>query len=240
MPKLVFLDLETTGLDEDDQICELAFISVEDTVFTLQQSLCLSTKKIKTEAMALHHITNEMLKQAQKCEDTKTYATLQELNKEDTILIMHNSAFTLNMLQNLGFHSKMQVVDTLRCTKALIPECDMFNLQFLRYELLLYKKEEAFSKDLGIKVMAHRAFSDALHVKLLFDSLLEYVTLSELITISSNPILMQKLPFGKYSGRYIEEIAQADRPYLLWMMQGIKNMDEDLKYSLEYYLENMA
>ena len=47
---------------------------------------------------------------------------------------------------------------------------------------------------------------------------------------------MQKFEFGKYSGRYIEEISMCDRGYLEWMLGNIMDLDEDLRYSIEYNL----
>ncbi|PHR57885.1 MAG: DNA polymerase III subunit epsilon [Arcobacter sp.] len=238
MPKLLFLDLETSGLEEKDRLCELGLICEEENKLEAYNSLCKSKKKISSEAMALHHITNESLEGAPSCEESKVYKVLQEYNNENNILICHNMKFSLDMLAKEGFSSKMRHIDTHRCTKALIQECGVFNLQFLRYELLLYKQEEALAKEIGTHIQAHRAGSDALHIKLLYASLLEYATLSQLIEISSNPILLEKFPFGKYSGRYIEEIVQLERGYLTWMRESIKDMDEDLAYSLHYYLED--
>jgi len=236
MHKLLFVDLETTGLEVKDRICELAVILQDDELKT-SSSLCKSTKKVCTEAMALHHITNEMLKESPCCEETQAYAWLKKNNNEETVLISHNMAFTVDMLEKEGFRSKMSQVDTLRCTKALINECEHFNLQFLRYEFLLYKEETSMSEELGISLCAHRALSDALHVKLLYQALLEYATLSQLIEISSGPVLMQKFPFGKYSGRYIEEILALDRAYVQWMFENVQDMDEDLRYSLNHYIK---
>jgi len=236
MSKLLFLDLETSGLEKKDRICELGLIYEDESVLEGYSSLCKSDKKISIEAMALHHITNEKISQALSCKMSEVYKILQDNNNENNILISHNMNFNLSMLKKEGFDSTMQHIDTQRCTKALIEECGVFNLQFLRYELVLYKDEESLAQKTGTHIQAHRAQSDALHVKLLYSSLLEYATLSQLVEISSKPILLSKFPFGKYSGRYIEEIAQIDRAYLAWMIEGIDNLDEDLDYSLRYYL----
>ena len=238
MSRFLFSDLETTGLEEKDRICELSFILKNEEALSVHTSLCKSKKKISTEAMSLHHITNEALQDAPTCEASEVYKLLQTYNNETTILISHNMKFNLDMLAKEGFSSKMQHIDTQRCTKSLIQECGIFNLQFLRYELLLYKKEDDLAKKLGVNIQAHRAPSDALHIQLLFDSLLEYATLSELIEISSKPVRLEKFPFGKYSGRYIEEISQIDRAYLAWMIEGITGLDEDLAYTLQSYLQD--
>ena len=230
MPKLLFLDLETSGLEEKDRICEIALI-LEDTNNTKAlSSLCKSPKKIGNEAMSLHHITNDMIKESPSCKETLPYQLLQE-----NVLVAHNSSFDLKMLEKEGFDSRLQVVDTLRCTKALIPECEIFKLQYLRYELLLYKDEKVLAEELNVDLRSHRALSDALHTQLLYRTLLQYATLSQLIDISTKPVLMPKLLFGKYSGRYIEEIVSADIGYLHWLL-ALDDLDEDLAYSIRYYI----
>jgi len=235
MSKHIFIDLESTGLEIEDRICEMALILEEDEDITSFSSLCKSSKKVKNEAMALHHITNEMLEDQVSIEKTLAYKKLQEHNLEDNVLISHNISFDLGMLEKEGFTSYYQCIDTLRCVKALIPECEQFSLQYLRYELLLYKDEENLCEAMACEIQAHRALSDALHTKLLYEVLLQYATLSQLIEISSKPVLMQKLLFGKYSGRYIEEIMELDPSYLHWLL-SLENIDEDLAYSIKYYL----
>lgn len=240
MPKHIFIDLESSGLEEKDRICELALIIEKDDENLVFSDLCKSPKKISNEAMSLHHITNEMISDAQPIKETPTYQALLEHNNEENILIAHNLRFDLHMLNKEGFNSKMQYIDTLRCVKSLIPECENFSLQFLRYELELYKEELKESELLGIGLCSHRALSDCLHLRLLYKTLLEYATVSQLIQISANPVLLEKFPFGKYHGRYIEEILNLDRGYLNWMLENIDDMDEDLKYSIEHYMKELG
>jgi len=235
MSKLLFLDLETSGLEEKDRICEIAFILENADKIKTFSSLCKSPKKIGNEAMSLHHITNDMIKESPLCKETLPYQGLLDNNSHENVLVSHNSSFDLKMLEREGFDSSFQIVDTLRCTKALIPECEIFKLQYLRYELLLYKDEKAFAEELDIDLRAHRALSDALHTQLLYRTLLQYATLSQLIDISAKPVLMSKLLFGKYSGRYIEEIASADIGYLNWLL-ALDDIDEDLAYSIRHYI----
>ena len=235
MSKLVFLDVETSGLEESDRICELAFIVDNEGENSFFSELCKPDKKISTGAMAIHNITNEMVKEALLCTQTASYKALLSLNVEENIIVAHNLKFDLKMLEKEGFCNTMQVIDTLRCVKSLIPECELFNLQFLRYELNLYKEEEKVANEMKIELKAHRALSDVIHLQLLFKTLLDYATLSQLIEISSSPVLLEKFTFGKYKGRYIEEICALDAGYIQWMKNSIEDLDEDLLYTLKYY-----
>jgi len=57
-----------------------------------------------------------------------------------------------------------------------------------------------------------------------------------LVELSFKNVLIQKFGFGKYSGRYIDEISMCDRGYLEWMLGNISDLDEDLRYSIQHYL----
>ena len=57
---LIFLDLETTGVGANDKICSIALLSEEKHYY----SLINEQKKIPAEASAVHHITNEDIKEA--------------------------------------------------------------------------------------------------------------------------------------------------------------------------------
>jgi len=230
---LIFLDLETTGLHREDKICSIALVFEESFLYELVNE----GKKIPPEASSIHHITNEMIKTKPKFHETQCYGKLLEYNNEENILVGHNIAFDLAMLAQSGFVWRGKVIDTLRLTKHLTPECELFGLQFLRYELRLYKQEEKILQSYGIKdaLLAHNALSDALLVKLLFEYHSEMVSQEEMIELSQKKVLLAKLSFGKYKMRYIEEIAMSDRAYLEWMLRTAE-IDEDLRYSLECYL----
>ncbi len=226
---LIFLDVETTGLEKEDRICSIGIIGVEAEETTTIYELVNDGKKIPPLASSINHITNEMLKDKPKLCDTQAYKFLLEHNKDSTTIVGHNVKFDMEMLKRSGFSFVGEVVDTLRVTKHLIPECELFSLQFLRYELRLYRVEE-------IRLEAHHALGDASVVKNLYEYLLGFATKELLSELSFKKVLISKFGFGKYSGRYIEEISMLDRGYLEWMLKNITDLDEDLRYSIEYYL----
>lgn len=236
---LIFLDLETTGLDIGDKICSIGIIGVLESETVSIYELVNEGKKISAKASSINHITNEMLKDKPPLKESRAWKFLHEHNKEDATIIAHNINFDLNMLESAGFTWHGKTVDTLRVTKHLIPECEGFSLQFLRYELRLYKQEQKEALKYALHerdLMPHNALSDALHVKLLYDCLAQIKEHDMLVELSQKNVLMQKFDFGKYSGRYIEEISMCDRGYLEWMLLNIVDLDEDLKYTLKRYL----
>jgi len=234
---LIFLDLETTGLEFEDVICSIAYICVDGGEITHHYELINEGKKIPPKASSIHHITNEMIQKAPSFSQSRTYKFLKQNN--NATLIAHNIRFDLQKLELSGLIWEGEVLDTLRLTKHLIPECELFSLQVLRYELRLYKEEELERKKCGIKdaLFAHHALGDALVVKQLYEVLLEYTSKEEMLVLSQKNVLQEKFSFGKYEGRYIEEIALNDRGYLEWMLHALKDLDEDMRYSINYYLE---
>jgi DNA polymerase-3 subunit epsilon/exodeoxyribonuclease X len=235
---LIFLDLETTGLEDDDKVCSIGIIAVDKEITTIYE-LVNDGKKIPPKASSINHITNEMIKGKQKLIKSNGYKFLKEHNNSNTVIVGHNIGFDMKKLLAIGFNFKGLVVDTLRVSKHLIPECDAYSLQILRYDLKLYKKEIKELEKCGIEggILPHNALSDALIVKLLYEYLLEMSSLDEMLELSFKNVLLQKLEFGKYTGRYIEEIVMIDRGYLEWMLSSITDLNDDLRYSISYYLD---
>jgi DNA polymerase-3 subunit epsilon/exodeoxyribonuclease X len=222
---ILFLDLETTGLESNDKILSIALLGKDIEVYELVNS----GKKIPPLASSINHITNEMIKDKPKLEDTKAYEILQVNNNKNTTIIGHNIKFDLQKLSENGFFFEGNTIDTLRVTKHLIPECEFFSLQFLRYELKLYRQEEK-------SLIAHNALDDVKVIKFLYEYLLDIESSKKMIELSTKNVLMQKLNFGKYNSKYIEDIAINDRLYLEWILLNIQDLDEDLKYSINYFL----
>jgi DNA polymerase III epsilon subunit-like protein len=234
---LIYLDVETTGLEEKDRICALGCIGVEEESVSIHSERIKPPCKIRPEAMALHHITNEMVKDAPCFEASQTLQWLQSYNMKENILIAHNIEFDTTMLSKEGFIWQGGMIDTLKCTKHLIAEVDQFALQFLRYELGLYKTEQEEAGKLGIALQAHTPLSDAFHVKMLHNYLHDLADDQRLQELTFERVLVAKFTFGKYNGHYIEEIAMRDPGYLEWMLNNMSDMDMDLRYSVEHYLK---
>jgi DNA polymerase-3 subunit epsilon/exodeoxyribonuclease X len=237
---LIFLDLETTGLEEDAKICSVGLIGVEtDGTLHAMYELLNEGKKIPPQASAIHHITNEMVRGKPKLLESEVYAFLQKHNSKTTTIVSHNAPFDLQKLMACGYEFAGETIDTLRLTRALIPECEFFSLQFLRYELKLYKQEPSECLACGMQdgVTPHNALGDALVTKLLYEYLLEDTCHEKMVALLEQKILLHKLPFGKYQGRTIEEIAAYDRGYLEWILSNILDLDEDLRYSIDYHLK---
>jgi len=65
-------------------------------------------------------------------------------------------------------------------------------------------------------------------------------TIERMIEVSSHPLLIKTLNFGKYKGKKVEEVLQIDRGWLEWLLREKEKSDviehEDWIYTLKYYL----
>jgi DNA polymerase-3 subunit epsilon/exodeoxyribonuclease X len=236
---LIFLDLESTGLEAEDKIVSIGLIALDEGKIITKYELVNEGKKISPKASSIHHITNEMIQSKPTLHESEAYKFLCRYNLPTTTLVAHNIKFDLKMLLACGFSFEGQMIDTLRVAKHLVQECEAYSLSFLRYELKLYRseKEEGLACGIHGELLAHNALHDALMAKILYKYLLQSATKEEMIELSFKNVLMQKFEFGKYSGRYIEEIAMYERGYLEWMLENILDLNEDLRYSINYYLQ---
>lgn len=240
----VLLDTETTGTSENDRIIQLGYIVLGSPKVEVQNDYCSSDIAISFGAMEVHGITPDMISDKPTCQDTKAYKRLQELNSNDNYIIIHNAPFDLGMLEKEGFNTQMKVIDTLRVAKHIFTDEDAHRLQYFRYKMELYKEEQKEADALGIVVKAHDALGDVLVLKLFLSKLREAVQkqfphanpVEKMVDLTNTPILIKSFKFGKHKGKTLEEVAASDAGYLRWMLTSMENLDEDMRYSINFIL----
>jgi DNA polymerase III epsilon subunit-like protein len=246
MTKYILFDTETTGNSEEDRIIQIGGMVIHSkTDIEVFDELCSTQVPIKLEAMEVHNITPNMIEGKGLCTDTRFYNKLLELNDPSNYLIAHNINFDLGMLVKEGFKNNYTLIDTLRCAKHLYSDLAYHRLQYIRYALELYKTEEEEAKKLGVTIKAHDAIGDVLVMKLFLRELVvkcttvypDYAPMEKLAQLTQTPVLMSKFRFGKYKGQEIAKVAQEDNGYLQWMRNNMKDLDEDMKYTLDKYIE---
>ncbi|WP_418641424.1 exonuclease domain-containing protein [Sulfurimonas sp. ST-27] len=244
--KYVILDTETTGTDEEDRIIQLGYMVLGTKEIEVHNEFCSADIAIKYGAMEVHGITPDLIEGKPPCVETQTYKRLLELNTAENYLIIHNAPFDITMLEKEGFVTQMKVIDTLRVAKHVMPDEEAHRLQYFRYKMELYKEEEKEAEALGIVVKAHDAIGDVLVLKLFLSKLKDIVQeqfpnenpVEKMVDLTNTPILVQTFRFGKHKGKSLEEVASEDAGYLRWMLKNMENIDEDLRYSINYYLES--
>ena len=244
MAKYLLFDTETTGNREEDRIIQIGGMIVHSkTDIEVFDELCSTPQPISFEAMEVHNITPDLIEGKPPYSQTAFAAKLEEYNDPENYLIAHNIGFDLGMIEKEGFENRYTLIDTVRCAKHLLPESPYHRLQYLRYWLGLYKEEQAEAQKLGITIKAHDAIGDVLVMKLLLSRLVALVQeafpginpMQKMAELTKTPVLIKTFKFGKYKEREIEEIAREDMGYLRWMRNNL-DLDEDMVYSLDYYL----
>lgn len=149
------------------------------------------------------------------------------------------------MIEKEGFENHYTLIDTLRCAKHLLSDMPYHRLQYLRYALELYKTEGAEAAKLGIIIKAHDAIGDVLVMKLLLSKLVALAKaqfpenknpMQTLAELSKTPVLIKTFRFGKHKGKEVSQVADEDRGYLTWMRKNMEDLDEDMQFTLDYYL----
>ena len=236
MQKIIFFDTETTGVNDTDFLCQLAYKTGDEQFCELYKPEI----KIPPEASSVHHITNKMVEEKPSFQESTDYKKIKSLfEDENSIVVAHNAKFDLAIIKKENINPK-NVICTLRVTRALDKEnkIPQHKLQFLRYFL-----------NIEIEATAHDALGDVLVLEKLFERLIDKIkkennideksALEMMIDISSKPSLMYSFSFGKHTGKTVADVAKLDPGYLRWFLETKERdnpEDEDWIYTLKYYL----
>lgn len=217
--KYLFLDVETTGTEEKDRLCQIAFKVTGVEV----NALFKPAVPISIEAMSITNITNKMVEGKPQFIDSTEYNALSAFLQDPEItLVAHNAPFDVGFLLKEGI-----VVPQYICTMKLAHALDKdgvygrHTLQYLRY-----------FHDIEVDGKAHDAMGDVSVLERLFEIYQAKMTHQEMIEITSRPILLKKVPFGKHKGVKFSDVP---KDYIMWLRRQI-DLDENLKYTLDYWL----
>ena len=220
--KLVFIDTETTGIDEEDRLFQVAY----DVNGKEYNEMFKPPLPIKIEAMETTHFTNNDVKNKPQFDNSDTQKHLQEMfhnqeNKEISdkkneryIFVAHNAKFDVKMLLKDGVVVK-DFIDTLKVAQFLDTKghFNAYRLQYLRYALNL-EVEDATAHDALGDIRVLKALFIRLYEKMLKELKTPEKVINEMVKISSQPVLIKKFSFGKYKDMTVEEVYKKDKGYL--------------------------
>lgn len=215
------IDTETTSFEGG--ICELASIDiVAGQLCNPMNDLVKPPEPITVGSMAIHHITNDMVADAQPIDDV-----IHRYQDAD-VYVAHNAKFDREKLPQIT----APWICTMKLARKLFPELESHSNQYLRYHFML-------DVDVPEGLHAHRALYDcyvtaALLLRLNRDA---RFTIAQMRDISSRPSLLHTMRFGKHKGKTFEEIAARDQGYLRWALTNM-DLDEDQKFTMQHYLEH--
>ncbi len=223
---LVCLDCEFTGLDpENDRIIELAaakFNGTEilDTIDLLVSPGCA----ISPASLAIHHITEEMVKAKPPIE-----AILPQFFNfiGQSTIVGHAVGCDLDMLEKAAGRATIHYplksrsyIDTLRLAR-LYGDSPNNSLESLATHFNVPNPG------------SHRALNDVMMNIEVFKHLVrKYQTLDQLFQLLSHPIKMKYMPLGKHKGRLFGEIPLQ---YLQWAAH--MDFDQDLLFTIRTELK---
>jgi exodeoxyribonuclease X len=226
----IILDTEATGLEEL-HLVQLSY-HVEEISKTVNEFF-KPPKPIEFSAMAVCHITNEMVADKQEFMGSETKSDLQEL-LNDGVLVAHYALFDIGVLRAEGVKCEKYIC-TKQCAQHLLDYEGSYSMQELRYALDL---------KLEGKVTPHDALSDVLVLKTLFKFLLDKMEgtyeekIQKMIELTQKPLLLKNVGFGKHKGLAWSEVPKS---YLLWlsnaeMQKPEEERDQNILLTTNHYL----
>lgn len=230
--QLIFADTETTGTGPDAKICAVALKPSPHDVLG-EEVYFRPEVPIEIGAMAVTHITNDMVRNAPRFEGSAVQEMLKQRLADGGILVAHNAKFDIEKLEAEGVPVPRHIC-SMKVAQTLDTEgkCEQYKLQYLRY--FHGVKVEGFK-------MAHSALSDVLVLEAFFDQVLApKFTIEEMLEISAKPVLLNKWPLGKFKGQTFEESYAAAKEvgdnYFAWMLEQ-DWPSEDLKFTINHWLK---
>lgn len=242
---LLYFDTETTDIQVKDLI-QLAFVTDTDISLNLYFK---PRQDITFASMAIHHLTPEFINNYLPFEETplpkenidpefKGSSLIEYLKflAEKYIWVAHNVDFDVEVFSKKNIEIPNKIC-TLKLARNMFSDgehdLESYALQYLRYFLGLYKKENAEHST------AHDALSDVYFLRDLFHYIQGHSTLSldNMILISKEPQFIRQINFGKYAGRTLEDIAKTDRGYLEWIRDTLTDKG-DLQWNAQRVLKD--
>lgn len=220
------IDFETTGIPTDDDKHAIVEIGWSDVLskdgalggpYAPRSVMCDPGRPIPHEAMAVHHITDAMVKGA--------VGSLSELGSPD-FFVAHNADY-----ERQFFPTPIPFICTYKVALRLWPEASSHSLQFLRYHL-------ALPVDADICQPPHRAGPDAyLGAALMTHILMDgRVSIEDMVRWSDGPALLPRVNFGKHKGSKWEDVPS---DYLDWVANK-SDLDRDVKANARHHLKARA
>lgn len=213
------IDTETTSFEGG--IVEIASVDIESgAICNPMSDFVRPPEAIGFEAMAIHHITEEMMA------DAPFISEVIGRYLGASVYVAHNAAFDKGKLPQID----APWICTLKLARKLYPEFESHGNQYLRYRLGL-------KPTLPEGLYAHRALYDCYVTA----ELLMYMgreaqwTIREMREISASPSLLYRMRFGKHKGKTFEEVAAEDKGYLRWLLGT--DLDEDMEFTVKHWLK---
>lgn len=214
-------------MEPHDQIMEYAMLSER----SVTEQLCGITVPVHPSASAAHHLTASSVEHCPPAAETllDALAFHQRELGEEPYLVAHNAKFDRQYLDPL-LPTTLEWICTYRCALHIWPDAPTHSNQGLRYWLDLEFPEH--HQRIMETRHAHRALYDCVVTYAIFEKMLQTHTLQELHKLTSSPVLLTKVRFGKHEGKQWSEV---DSGYMEWVLRQ-QDFDEDTIHTCRHYL----
>lgn len=235
--RLRVIDFETTGTDKDRasgkdvRVCEIGYTDVDGATMVVAHPVSAIVNcgiPMPPEARAIHHLCDEDISGG--ISPDMARAMLMEGMEPGDIFVAHRAAFERAFFPGDAF----PWICTLQCAKHLWDHAAGFSNQALRYWLGI-DAEFAWPEQ---AMPPHRAGPDSYVTAHILVKLMADKHPSSLIQLTSTPVLLKAVPFGKYEGRPWSEM---DRGYLEWILDPARtNVEPDAIFTARYHLNQLT
>lgn len=237
--KIRVIDFETTGTPEDavKAICEVGYTDVfpgtdaEPSMFDQPGNnlsgptsfLVNPGHPIPPVTRAIHHISDADVADA--IPPSEALRVLMQDMQPGDMFAAHNAEFEQTFFSG-GNHPW---ICTFKCAQHLYPEAPRHANQVLRYWLGL---DDQAGFEVSKAMPPHRAGPDTYVTAYLLLELLKKASPEELLRLTTAPVLLKTVTFGKYRGRQWKDLPH---DYLNWIV-NMSDLGEDEKHTARHYL----
>ena len=216
------IDLETTGLDADDEIVEVGAVDLNvrtGDICDRASQIVRPSKPIPPLACAVHHITDDDVVSAPSWVDVGP----QVFDGDENVVAFaaHNASFESRFV-GAGLIGGKPFICTHKAALRLWPEAPGHSNQALRYWLKLPVDRERATP-------AHRALPDAYVTAHILREMLSRASVDQLVSWSQEPALLPNVLFGKHRGMKWIDVPDE---YLVWIISK-GDFNEDVMHTVQ-------
>ncbi|MBM7046093.1 exonuclease domain-containing protein [Rhizobium lusitanum] len=226
MQKIRVVDFETTGFLEDQvrAICEIGYtdLTADWQIGVTTSFLVNPGHPIPPQTQAIHHISDADVAGA--VTPDVALRTLMLGMEPGDVFAAHNSKFEQAFFAGGG----VPWICTMQCAKHLFHDAPGYSNQTLRYWLGIDKDFD----DAGRAMPPHRAGPDTFVTAHLLSRLLMLANVEELIRLTTAPVVLRDVTFGKHRGMKWKDLPW---DYLNWVATK-SDLGADEKHTARHYL----
>jgi DNA polymerase III alpha subunit (gram-positive type) len=225
MHNLIFLDLETTGLDTSScEVIEAAYYTNPTSIHKNQESsLFKPTTPISPDISGITNIDNDMVAECEPFLDSQMWKNIKAMADDGYIAVCHNTDFDLAVLESHGIKFEESIC-TLKLAKFLLKDLNNHKLGTLRAAFNIPTTGESHRADYDVKILMNVFYSLVnQEITACSDQKLSDFDLHLILQKNreAGEAYYSTWQFGKYKG---EPLSISQNDYIVWALNNIPNL----------------